>query len=75
MSEPTIQIAEAYLVDARNDTDHANELVRDAQVILDSDDVAKALERLRLALTPAERAPGRIRGTIEYLERLQQEGT
>lgn len=73
--KPTITIAEAYLLDARNDADHVDELVRDAQIALDSEDVAGALERLRLALRPAERAPGSIRSAIEYLERLQQEGT
>ena len=75
MSGPTIRIAEAHLCDLHNDTDHANELVRDAQVSLDSGDVAGALECLRLALGPAERVPWRIRGAVEYLERLQQEGT
>lgn len=72
---PTIQIAEAYLVDASNDADHVDELVRDAQIALDGEDVTGALERLRLALRSAERTPGRIRGAIEYLERLQKEGT
>jgi hypothetical protein len=69
----TIDIAQSYVYDAWNETDHADKLMQGARARLSEGNVEESLADLRLALEPASRSEHRIRMAIEYLEALEAE--
>lgn len=63
------ELAENYVYEAWNQTDHADTLVRFAKGAIASGDFEQTLEDLRMAQTAADKAVSRIRWAIEKVEK------
>ena len=63
-----------YVHDAWNETDHANELLKNARVHAEAGDLTRTIEDLRSASEAANRAASRVRWALEAAVELQTNG-